>query len=202
MQVSNPRKTTLQIGLAAALFSMTAGSAFATNGYFAHGYGTKARGMGGASTALAQDGFAGANNPAAAAFAGNRWDAGADLFSPDRAASRTGGAGPMGPYFAGNATSKEKHFVVPEFGYNLALSDRMGLGLTDLPPINRATGMLVKSDTEGVVGHEEAIYGRADHWFFEGSRGRDAGKGAVSQTRVLGCGVLRVAKQVWWHGGG
>ena len=50
----------------------------------------------------------------------------------------------------------------------------------DLPPINRATGMLVKSDTEGVVGHEEAIYGRADHWFFEGSRGRGCGQRAVS----------------------
>jgi len=29
----------------------------------------------------------------------------------------------------------------------------------DLPPINRATGKLVKSDIEGVVGHEEAVYG-------------------------------------------
>ena len=130
MKMTNPRKTALQVGIAASLMTTAAGSALATNGYFAHGYGTKARGMGGASTALAQDGFAGANNPAAAAFAGNRWDAGADLFSPDRAASRTGGAGPMGPYFAGSATSKEKHFVVPEFGYNLALSDRIGLGLT------------------------------------------------------------------------
>ena len=29
----------------------------------------------------------------------------------------------------------------------------------DLPPINRATGKLVKSDIGGVVGHEEAVYG-------------------------------------------
>jgi hypothetical protein len=29
----------------------------------------------------------------------------------------------------------------------------------DLPPINRAIGKLVKSDIEGVVGHEEAVYG-------------------------------------------
>ncbi|MEY2777827.1 MAG: hypothetical protein RLY30_1925 [Pseudomonadota bacterium] len=130
MQVSIPRKTALQLGLAAALLSLTAGSAWATNGYFAHGYGTKARGMGGAAVALAQDGFAGANNPAAAAFAGNRWDVGADLFAPDRSASRTGGTGPMGPYFAGEATSKEKAFVIPEFGYNLALSDSLGLGLS------------------------------------------------------------------------
>ena len=31
--------------------------------------------------------------------------------------------------------------------------------LSDLPPINRAIGKLVKSDIEGVVGHEEAVYG-------------------------------------------
>ena len=52
----------------AALLALGASSALATNGYFAHGYGTKAKGMAGAATALAQDGFAGANNPAAAAF--------------------------------------------------------------------------------------------------------------------------------------
>ena len=49
------------------------------------------------------------------------------------------------------------------------------LSSVDLPPVNRATEMLVKSDIEGVVGHEEAIYGRADHWVFEGGRGRDPG---------------------------
>lgn len=32
-------------------------------------------------------------------------------------------------------------------------------GRFDLPPINRATEKLVKSDIEGVVGHEEAVYG-------------------------------------------
>jgi len=34
-----------------------------------------------------------------------------------------------------------------------------GLVDTDLPPINRAIGKLVKSDIKGVVGHEEAVYG-------------------------------------------
>ena len=39
-------------------------SAQATNGYFSHGYGMKAKGMGGAATAMAIDTFGGANNPA------------------------------------------------------------------------------------------------------------------------------------------
>ena len=34
-----------------------------------------------------------------------------------------------------------------------------GVRQVDLPPINRATRKLVKSDIEGVVGHEEAVYG-------------------------------------------
>ena len=40
--------------------AMAALPAFATNGYFPHGYGLKAKGMGGVSTALAQDSMGGA----------------------------------------------------------------------------------------------------------------------------------------------
>ena len=60
------------------------GNALATNGYFSHGYGMKAKGMAGASLAMSQDAFAGATNPAAAAWAGNRIDGGIDLFRPIR----------------------------------------------------------------------------------------------------------------------
>jgi len=85
-----------------------AGSAFATDGYFSHGYGMKAKGMGGAATASSDDAFFGANNPAAAAFAGNRLDLGADLFSPRREASRTG----LGPLDA-SVDSDSKYFLIP-----------------------------------------------------------------------------------------
>src|SRR5512139_1075819 len=74
-----------------------AGSAFATNGYFSHGYGMKSKGMAGVSTTSTDDAFGGANNPAAMAFAGNRFDLGVDLFSPKREASRSGSAGTFGP---------------------------------------------------------------------------------------------------------
>ena len=66
------------------------GIASATNGYFSHGYGMKAKGMGGAATAMAKDTMGGANNPASMAFVGDRLDVGIDWFSPKRAASRTG----------------------------------------------------------------------------------------------------------------
>lgn len=45
--------------------AMPAIPTLATNGYFAHGYGLKAKGMGGAATALSQDSFGGAKNPPA-----------------------------------------------------------------------------------------------------------------------------------------
>ena len=105
----------------AALLALGASSALATNGYFAHGYGIKSQGMAGAATALAQDGFAGANNPAAAAFAGDRLEVGADLFNPERSASRTGGAG---------AESGHELFLIPEFGYNRRVNEQIGVGLT------------------------------------------------------------------------
>src|SRR5574340_952163 len=101
-----------------------AGSAYATDGYFSHGYGMKAKGMGGAGTASSDDAFFGANNPAAAAFAGNRLDLGADLFSPRREASRTGGA------INGTSDSDSKYFVIPELGYNHMVNNDLALGVT------------------------------------------------------------------------
>lgn len=98
-----------------------AGSAFATNGYFSHGYGMKAKGMAGASTANHDDAFFGANNPAAAAFAGNRIDLGVDLFSPKREAEIGGFA---------SAESDSDYFLIPEFGYNRMMNPNLALGVT------------------------------------------------------------------------
>lgn len=103
-----------------------AGSAAATNGYFAHGYGMKAKGMAGAATASHDDAFGGANNPASMAFAGNRMDLGADLFSPIREASATnfGGGGAV------TSESDSNYFLIPEFGYNRMMSANLALGVT------------------------------------------------------------------------
>ncbi len=119
-----------RIALAVALAGLSFG-AHATNGYFSHGYGMKAKGMAGAATAMTDNAFFGANNPAAAAFAGNRLDLGVDLFSPIREATRTGSAG-FGPFPAinGNSESDSEYFLVPEFGYNHMYSDKLALGVT------------------------------------------------------------------------
>jgi long-chain fatty acid transport protein len=99
-------------------------AAMATNGYFSHGYGMKAKGMGGAAVTSTDNAFAGANNPATAAFAGDRLDVGLDLFMPEREMSRTGGAAPTA------VKSDSNLFYVPEFGYNRAIGDKMGFNLS------------------------------------------------------------------------
>lgn len=55
---------------AVALAGFFALPAQATDGYFSHGYGMKSMGMGGASVAMTDNAFAGANSPAVAACAG------------------------------------------------------------------------------------------------------------------------------------
>jgi long-chain fatty acid transport protein len=93
----------------------------------------KAKGMGGAATATSEDTFGGANNPASMIWIGNRIDFGADLFSPQRGASRTGSAGSFGVGDPGRdfaEDSDKNYFVIPEFGYNRMLNSDMALGVT------------------------------------------------------------------------
>jgi long-chain fatty acid transport protein len=119
-----PPCTAALLTLAATL----ATSAHATNGYFPHGFGIKAKGMGGASIAMASDGFAGVNNPAAAAYAGSRLEVGGDVFMPRRDMSRTGF--PMPGMLNTAQDSGRTAFLIPEFGYNAQVSDRLGVGLS------------------------------------------------------------------------
>ncbi|MBT9567639.1 MAG: outer membrane protein transport protein [Thiobacillus sp.] len=101
-----------------------AGSAYATNGYFSHGYGMKAKGMAGAATTNTDDAFGGANNPASMAYAGNRLELGADVFSPRRTASNTGGS------VNGSVDSDSNYFLVPELAYNRMMNPNLALGVT------------------------------------------------------------------------
>lgn len=120
------RKLAICAALAAAF---APGLASATDGYFADGYGIKAKGRAGSGTAMASDAFGGANNPAAMVFVGDRIDFGVDLFSPKRSASRTGSSPLLGP-IDGSADSDSDYFLIPEFGYNKMINPNMSLGVT------------------------------------------------------------------------
>ncbi len=114
----------LRFAVAAALAAPL--SALATDGYFSHGYGLKAKGMGGAATAMAIDSFGGANNPASMVWVGNRLDVGLDWFSPKRSVERTGSTAGLN----GSASSEKNDFFIPEFGYNKMLGSDISLGVT------------------------------------------------------------------------
>ena len=117
------------IKLAVAAACCAPAFAFATNGYFSHGYGMKAKGMAGAATATAEDAFGGAVNPAKMVFVGDRIDFGADLFSPRRSVSRQG-ATAFGGIYNGSSDSDSNYFVIPEFGYNKLINPNLSLGIT------------------------------------------------------------------------
>lgn len=99
---------------------LLAATAGATDGYFDFGYGVKAKGMGGAGVAFAQDSLAPATNPAGIAQVGDRVDAGLTYFRPEREA--TLGAS---DYDANDDTD----FCIPEAGIRYGLNGRVALGL-------------------------------------------------------------------------
>ncbi len=104
-------------------------AAAATNGYFQHGYGIKAKGMAGVSTAVVADAMGGASNPAKMVFVGNRIDIGADVFNPRRSVSRQGETA-FGGIYNGSADSDSQYFIIPEFGYNKMINPNLSLGVT------------------------------------------------------------------------
>jgi long-chain fatty acid transport protein len=101
-------------------------TALATDGYFSHGYGMKAKGMAGVSTARTDDTFGGANNPAQGVFVGDRYDVGLDWFSPVRSTERSGAAIPP---LNGKVESGRENFLIPEFGYNRMIGPNMSVGI-------------------------------------------------------------------------
>lgn len=104
-------------------------AASATNGYFSHGYGMKAKGMAGAGIALPQDGLAAATNPAGIVDVGDRLDVGLDWFQPKRSAEITGNAFGAGPFNGSWSGDGQSNFLIPEFGYNRMLGTNMAVGI-------------------------------------------------------------------------
>src|SRR5688572_8528934 len=113
---------------AAAALALAPLAAHATTGYFSHGYGIKAKAMGGAGIALPQDALAAATNPAGMALIGNRMDLGVDWFKPNRGAEIAGNLFPgVNGSYGGSDTPS---FLIPEFGYNRMLGPNLALGVS------------------------------------------------------------------------
>jgi long-chain fatty acid transport protein len=114
-------------------------SALATNGYFAHGWGTKSKAMAGVATALPQDTLVSATNPAGMAFVGDALDVTLAFFNPsprgykanDDYAVDPGSGFPAGPFVTpGDYESDGDWFLIPSFGFNYQLDERSTIGVS------------------------------------------------------------------------
>lgn len=118
-------------------------SALATNGYFAHGWGTKSKAMAGVATALPQDTLVSATNPAGMGFVGNSLDLGVAFFKPsprgyeannDFATQPVPGQNfslPAGAFVTpGEYESDGDWFLIPSFGYNREIDSRTTIGIS------------------------------------------------------------------------
>lgn len=120
--------------LTAAMASLFAAPiAQATNGYFAHGYSTKEKGLAGAGVAYSQDAMAAATNPAGLAFVGERMDVGLALFSPsDRSFTVTGAAAtpPLNATLGEAYVSENDIFLIPHFAYSWKVDSDSAMGIS------------------------------------------------------------------------
>jgi len=132
MSLIAKKKLSLAVAMAAGL--AVPGLAFATNGYFAHGYGTQTKGLAGAGVAFSQDSMAAATNPAGMVLVGDRMDIGVGVFSPIRKYTASGVSGPQPqPAFNlvnGTVESDNEMFLIPHLGYNMMLDKNSSLGIT------------------------------------------------------------------------
>jgi long-chain fatty acid transport protein len=106
-----------------------ASPALATDGYFSHGYGMKAKGMVGVGIALPQDGLAAATNPAGITMVGDRLDLGLDWFKPTRSAEVTGNSFGFGSFNGSWSGDGQSNFMIPEIGYNKTIGSNMAAGV-------------------------------------------------------------------------
>ncbi|MDE3010360.1 MAG: outer membrane protein transport protein [Pseudomonadota bacterium] len=120
-------KRWLLVACAVALEMGGAARSWATDGYFSHGYGMRAKGMGGASAAVTGDAYGGANNPATMVEAGEQLEIGVDWFRPVRSADRSGAA--LAP-LNGSVSSGSQDFFIPEIAYSHRLRQDLAMGVT------------------------------------------------------------------------
>lgn len=117
--------------VAAVAFALcTVAPAWATNGYFAHGYGNVSKAMAGVAYALPQDALIAASNPAGLALVGRRIDFGIDWFAPVRGGSIAGNR-QINLQSADGAWDGNEidHFFIPELGYSHVLNESFTVGV-------------------------------------------------------------------------
>lgn len=109
--------------------------AYATNGLFMIGYGTKSRGMGGVAIAMPVDTISGAANPANLSQVGGQFDIGIDFFTADVTGQLGSVSSPSNVdlFYANNL------FPMPAVGFSYPLSEKFTFGISMIPAGGGAT---------------------------------------------------------------
>lgn len=111
-----------------AVFVVTIGvPAFATDGYFSIGCGTKQLGQGGARVALPQDSPRGRHQSCRDGLCRESLHLGLTYFRPIRSASITDSQAPVN---GADDASWHKNFFIPELGFNHLVNSRFSLGVS------------------------------------------------------------------------
>jgi len=110
-----------------------AGDAYATNGYFSHGYSIESKAMGGAGVALPGGSLDASVNPALLAFVGSRADISLSIFNPNREYTVEGNPSGFPGTFGltpGTVESDSNYVVVPAMAAHWSLSDKFSAGIS------------------------------------------------------------------------
>lgn len=131
--VSVIREARWRVGGAVILAFMSS-QAYATNGYFAHGYSASQSAMGGAGTAMTEDTLITTINPAGAVWVPDGMDINLGFFKPIRnyEASERGGGAQQGIFNidAASVSSRRELFGIPGVSAKWSLSDVSAWGIT------------------------------------------------------------------------
>ncbi|MFC1553298.1 OmpP1/FadL family transporter [candidate division KSB1 bacterium] len=137
LNASGIRRKLLYVTVVFTVVIMLSASVFASNGYFAYGWGTKSKGMAGVGMAIPLSSLAAASNPAGMVFVGNKTDLSVSLFNPNREYTVIGNPPlpqntPPGafPLMNGTIESGRTSFFIPGFGINRKIDSSSSIGFS------------------------------------------------------------------------
>ncbi len=115
------------------MFGFTFQTAFATDGYYRHGYGIKYSALAGSGVAVSLSSLGAITNPAGISSLNNGFEINVSYFSPDRyyevGGMPSGFPGTFG-LMPGKVTSDQTGFIFPTLGGNMKLSDKFTVALS------------------------------------------------------------------------
>ncbi len=184
-----PAITRVRGGLFVSLMLVSSGL-FATNGYFSHGYSVSQKALGGAGTALPEDGLIVTINPAGMVWAGDTMELSLSMFTPIRDYTATergdGASNGIMSITPGSRRSQNEYFPVPAISYSRMLGNWGSWGISMYGNGGMNTEYIGNSALfgEGLTGFEAecagsfgggAVVSGSDNLGFCGNSGRATG---------------------------